>query len=118
MAHAPVITQDSLLSFFDGEAPAKAQPAILGATFDKKLDGERLTSQQRRVEELMSDGEWRTLHDIAVALRKLYGGHFPEASLSARLRDLRRAGYIVEHKRQSPWTAVWIYRAVKKEVAA
>jgi len=119
MPHLAITTQDSLLQFFEGETQAPAiQPAILGKTFDKKVDGERLGSQQRRVEELMLDGEWRSLHEIAVALRKLYSNHFPEASISARLRDLRRTGYTVERERKTARGGLWVYRAFKAEVAA
>lgn len=45
---------------------------------------------------LMSDGEWRTLHEIA----QITGG--TTQSVSARLRDLRKVkfgGYLVERKR-------------------
>lgn len=117
MAKVSISGQDSLLGLLGIESPSHV-PTPLGATFDKKLDGERLGSQQRRVEELMQDGEWRTLHDIVTALRKLYRTHFPEASISSRLRDMRRNGYTVERKRQSPYTGVWIYRATKDGVAA
>jgi hypothetical protein len=113
MPHVAITTQESLLSFFDGEIPAPPPPPVLGETFEKRADGERLKSQQRRVEELMQDGEWRTLHEIAVALRKQFGGHFPEASISARLRDMRRAGYTVERERKGPNAGLWKYRAVK-----
>jgi hypothetical protein len=116
MAHTLITTQESLLSFFDGEMPAPPPPPILGETFEKRADGERLGSQQRRVEELMQDGEWRSLNEIAVALRKLYRTHFPEASISARLRDMRRAGYVIERKRKQPTGGLWVYRALKLEV--
>jgi hypothetical protein len=53
-----------------------------GATFDRKLDGKRLNEQTRRVFERMKDGTWRTLREIAAATGD------PEASVSARLRDL------------------------------
>lgn len=43
-----------------------------------------------KVRDLMLDGEWRTLGEIALAV-----GH-SEAGCSARLRDLRRHGYTVE----------------------
>lgn len=120
MPHLTLSSQESLLQFFDGGDAAPAQPPtppVMGKTFDKKVDGERLSSQQRRVEELMSDGEPRTLLQIAIALRKLYGAHFPEASISARLRDMRRAGYTIERSRKTPKSGLWIYTAVKAEVA-
>ena len=119
MAHLAISSQESLLRFFDGGVEAvPVQPPILGKTFDREVDGERLSSQQRRVEELMLDGEWRTLPEIAVALRKLYKHQFPEASISARLRDLRRAGYTVERRRKGTARGLWEYRAVKAEVTA
>jgi hypothetical protein len=126
-------SQTSLLSDFDsddslslsGEVVFKPidyrglGPVVLGSTFEPKVDRERLSSQQRRVEELVSDGEPRTLYEIAVALRKLYPHtHFPEASISARLRDMRRVGYIVERTRKSAKSGLWVYRAVKTGVAA
>jgi hypothetical protein len=55
-----------------------------GETYDKAKDGERLTSLMGRVSSLMSDGQWRTLAQIVTAC----GG--TEASVSARLRDLRK----------------------------
>ena len=63
-----------------------------GATFDKQRDGKRLAKQQRTVRDVMLDGEWRTLGLIA----QITGA--PEASVSARLRDLRKHGYLVERK--------------------
>ena len=39
-----------------------------GSTYSPALDGPRLTSQLARVKELMSDGRWRTLQEIADAV--------------------------------------------------
>lgn len=64
-------------------------PPVQGATFDSGLDGERLSEQCRRVFELMRDGAWRTLAMIGE------GADAPEASASARCRDLRR--WLAEH---------------------
>lgn len=55
-----------------------------GATFQPERDGKRLTQQHCRVKALMRDGVWRTLSQIAEATGD------PEASVSARLRDLRK----------------------------
>lgn len=65
---------------------------IDGATFVEERDGKRLAKQKTAVRDVMLDGEWRTLHLIA----QITGA--PEASVSARLRDLRKAGYLVERK--------------------
>jgi len=66
-----------------------------GATFVPERDGERLTAQWIRVRNLMLDGQWRTIQQIAAQV----GGS--EAGISARLRDLRKprfGGYTVNRK--------------------
>ena len=67
-----------------------------GDTYDPARDRYRLKKQLGRVYEVMSDGEWRTLFEISA----LTGGD-PQASVSARLRDLRKerfGGYDVDHR--------------------
>jgi hypothetical protein len=59
-------------------------PQFDGTTFEPARDIERLTSQLIRVKELMLDGQWRSLPQIAAVV----GGS--EAGVSARLRDLRK----------------------------
>lgn len=71
-----------------------------GKTFNKKLDAKRLTGQWLLVFDLMKDGCWRTLREIA----QLTG--CPEASISARLRDFRKkkfGGHIVDRRRRGHW---------------
>lgn len=66
-----------------------------GATFEPSRDARRLAGQHSRVMALMRDGRWRTLKAIAAAT------HDPEASISARLRDLRKdrfGGHGVERR--------------------
>jgi len=58
-----------------------------GKTFEAKHDAVRLGAQLQSVRLLMSDGRWRTLDEIGEALG------FPTASISARLRDLRKARF-------------------------
>lgn len=55
-----------------------------GATFDRELDSERLSTALGRVYLLMQDGRWRSLREIAAA------SECSEAGASARLRDLRK----------------------------
>lgn len=55
-----------------------------GATFDQNRDSSRLTAQYTRVLDLMRDGQWRTLEQIAAATGD------PAPSVSARLRDMRK----------------------------
>jgi hypothetical protein len=64
-----------------------------GETFVHERDARRLAGQHCRVLALMKDGQYRTLSEISA----LTGD--PEASVSARLRDLRKpkfGAYIVE----------------------
>ena len=78
-----------------------------GKTFDPDLDGERLRTLLMRVHRLMHDGEWRTLQRIVLAC----GGS--EASVSARLRDLRKAkwgAHTVERRRHPDGHGLWLYR--------
>lgn len=85
-------------------------PRFKGKTFDKKLDGKRLTGQALRVFELMRDGRWRTLREISD------GAHGPEASVSARLRDFRGMGHTVESQRRGNTKhGVWEYRLTEKQ---
>jgi len=58
-----------------------------GATFDRVQDSRRLSGQCGRVFRLMSDGVPRTLQEIRDVTRD------PEASISARLRDFRKAAF-------------------------
>jgi len=73
-----------------------------GATYDPEQDGKRLATQHQRVFALMSDGQWRTLEEIASAV------HGTTQSVSARLRDLRKTRFgehEVERRRRSPGEA-------------
>lgn len=56
-------------------------------------------TQLQRVVAEMKSGQWTTLAALAHHLRRRHPGtHFPEASLSARLRDMRRCGWSVERR--------------------
>lgn len=81
-----------------------------GETFDDDADGVRLTLQFRRVRALMSDGAWRTLAEIAQRVDA------PEASVSARLRDLRKprfGSFVVERRRVAGAKGLWEYRVLR-----
>jgi hypothetical protein len=78
-----------------------------GATFDRALDGKRLNAQTQRVFDLMKDGQWRTLAAISEATGA------PEASVSARLRDLRKpafGNFGVARRRNPPKSGMHEYR--------
>lgn len=59
-------------------------PHFDGATYEPELDQSRLSTLLARVHARMTDGNWHTLADLA---RTCHGS---EASVSARLRDLRK----------------------------
>lgn len=68
-----------------------------GPDYDEDLDGERVAKQHERIRDLMLDGSWRTLDDIAE-----HTGD-PASSISAQLRHLRKTrfgGYAVEKRRR------------------
>jgi hypothetical protein len=79
-----------------------------GATYSPEHDEARLTGQNQRVHALMQDGEWRTLEEISSATGA------PQASVSARLRDLRKerfGGFIVDRRhRGDPSRGLYEYR--------
>lgn len=58
-----------------------------GATYNRPADAARLGKQLDRVRDLLLDGRPRTLRQIAAEL------DIPEASASARIRDLRKAKF-------------------------
>jgi biotin operon repressor len=71
-------------------------PHFDGVTYDPKRDHSRLHKQLTAVLEAMADGKWHTL----ARLSEQTGA--PEASVSARIRDLRKekfGGHKVERKR-------------------
>lgn len=76
-----------------------------GQTYQPTKDRARLSKQADAVYGLMQDGRWRTLAAIA------YHCAASEASVSARLRDLRKPRYgshTVERRRRTQ--SVWEYR--------
>jgi hypothetical protein len=76
-----------------------------GRTFDPALDEERLKNLLGRVWNFMQGGGWHTLAEI----QSKCGG--TEASVSARLRDLRKerfGSYTIKRRRVSG--GLWEYR--------
>ena len=75
-----------------------------GLTYDPARDEKRLGAQLRSVISVMRTGNWLTLSAIAGLTDS------PEASVSARLRDMRRLGWTVDRRHLS--RGLWTYRAV------
>ena len=76
-------------------------------------DRERLNRQARRVYRVMLDNRWHTLGEIG----ELTGD--PEQSVSARLRDLRKArfgAHEIERRRVVGIPGLWEYRMTGRRV--
>ncbi len=76
-----------------------------GATYEPTRDRSRLLAQMTRVWNVMNDGHWRSLSEIATVTGD------PLQSISARLRDFRKARFgkqLVE--RRYVTQGVWEYR--------
>ena len=98
---AGVIAQERL----NFDVPPRELPRLYrfrGQTYTASLDGARLGEQLRQVWELMKDGKERTLREIAGQAGA------PEASASARLRDLRAMGFDVRRRRRGE-SGTWVY---------
>ena len=83
-----------------------------GRTYEPEFDAERLGKQAKAVFRAMENGAWWTLHGLAA-----HTG-YPEASVSARLRDLRKkkfGGFNVERRRSALGSGLFFYRLVKPE---
>jgi hypothetical protein len=87
-------------------------PPFDGETYDPDRDGQRLGRQLAAVSNLMADGQWRTLSEIAEAVRG-ESGRASEASCSARLRDLRKPKFGAHTvDRRNAGDGLWEYRVV------
>ena len=94
------------------------EPTVLLGETANSVDTARLSGQRAQVEAIMSDGFWHTLPNLAAELKRRFGTRYAETSISARIRDLRRRGYVVTHERTRPGSGLYQYRAVKAEEAA
>ena len=91
------------LSLFDWTPPDTDR---YGETYVAEFDQDRLSRQQSVVYAVMKDGHWRTLGEI----HALTGA--PEASISARLRDLRNMFSLTVDRRRrgEPSAGLFEYR--------
>lgn len=75
----------------------KKAPEFDGAAYVSEFDHSRLKGQMLKIWDLMKDGQFRTLQEIAQATNA------PEASASAQLRNLRKqkfGSHTVERRRR------------------
>lgn len=78
-----------------------------GETYEAEFDYDRLNAQAARVYDAIKDGEWYTLSEIE------FKSGDPQASISARLRDLRKpefGGLDVERRARVRELGVFEYR--------
>lgn len=88
-------------------------PHFDGTTYDAGQDHDRLATQLGRVRSLLLGGGFWTLAEIARRLG------IPEASASARIRDLRKkkfGGYAVCSRRRGGAVGTWEYGIALEEV--
>lgn len=89
-----------------------------GPTFVPALDASRLSAQRDRIRNVMLaasiTNRWLTLGEMSETLESVYDCRFPEASISAQLRHLKRpenGGYCLEKRRRGAGTVgLWEYR--------
>lgn len=110
-----VTTQYSMFGPIGTKLPSMEAsfPEFDGATYDQARDGKRLGSQMEAVLNLMKDGDAWALKSLAAATG------YPEASISARLRDLRKprfGGHTIT--REYIERGLWLYRLVAQQEEA
>jgi len=92
------------------EARVEAVPEFDGATYSHDRDHVRLGKQMLAVVEVLKDGDWHTLAELSQRTG------YPEASISARIRDCRKARFggkeiVSDYVRRG----LWRYRLVLDE---
>ncbi|HWY05319.1 MAG TPA: hypothetical protein VNY24_00560 [Candidatus Acidoferrales bacterium] len=89
-----------------------------GPEYQKKFDGRRLNTQMQRVRDLMVQASvrerWLTLGEIRAALEDAWLCRFPEASVSAQLRHLKKPAFgayrLEKRRRAGPGFGLFEYR--------
>ena len=88
-----------------------------GPTYNPRLDRDRLFTQMAAVRDFMLGCQgWRTLYEMCAILEDRYPGErFPQASVSAQLRHLRKrpfGSYIVNKRRR--FRGLWEYQVLPR----
>ena len=95
---------------FNSEKTLRVGADFDGDTYEPHLDKVRLTGMLERVFAVMADGRWHTLSELS---RNCHGS---EASISARIRDLRKdkfGAFMVERERVKQ--GLFRYRLVRHD---
>lgn len=101
----------------------KPQTGTFGPDFRRQSDAHRLNTQMERVRDHMlqasARGQWLTLSEICNGLKAKWRCHFPEPSISAQCRHLKKAafgGYRLEKRRRhGPGYGLFEYRLLSPE---
>lgn len=92
---------------------SRTAEAFAGETYDAKRDKPALTAQLDHVRShMISRPGWHTLEEIAAAVGLKTGVKPSTASVSARLRDLRKTGfggYMIERRIREGSSRLWEY---------
>jgi hypothetical protein len=93
-----------------------------GAGYDPQFDRARLTLQVERIRSYMLLAGWKTLRGIKTDLERAYApAVFPESSISAQLRNLKKPPYShrLDKRRRAgvhgPGAGIWEYRLLAPE---
>ena len=97
---------------------AVSQEPQFGPAFRRDLDRQRISRQMDRVRDLMlqatARGRWLTLGEICTALEDAWRCRFPEASVSAQLRHLKKPAFgayrLEKRRRAGPGFGLFEYR--------
>lgn len=99
---------------YDVPAGLSASAVFAGAEYDPARDAARLTNQVECIRAVAIDGQWRTVEKLTAACRRrfpLVG--FPENSVSAQLRNLRKLGYRVDRRHVEGTRGLHEYRLLE-----
>jgi hypothetical protein len=93
----------------------RSVPNFSGAAYVPSLDRERLTLQIERIRSWALARDWFTLREARVDLERLYAPTiFPESSLSAQLRNLKKFPLSYRLlKRRRARGPVWEYKVLR-----
>jgi len=110
----------SIPNMFELLAPVSRKPVpFAGADFDPKRDRARLTRQIDCICYVAVNGgrQWWTVQDLAKACSQRFPWlRFPETSVQAQLRNLRKVGYTVERRNIAKVGVLYEYMAIPPQV--
>jgi hypothetical protein len=94
-----------------GRSTRISSKVFAGPTYRPSLDRARLTLQIERIRLYMLSVEWRTLREIKDAVEAIYASAvFPESSISAQLRNLKKPPYRFDLAKRRRVGGLWEYK--------